>query len=172
MSSFPIDVGAISAIYFCNVGASSFQKIRPQRTQGIEISDSLPREFVQEIGTPLQSGLYSVVISMNFLSDDPTIWKIAKGISLSGDVNDPPGNQVYSVFVLNANPKLEKSYYFPTVATYKPLNTNYNKDKPTILSLTLIGTDRSSATNLLDKGTFPYLLTTYGLSGKVPIWGY
>ncbi len=172
MSSFFVPVGAISAIFVANLGASSFQKLRSYRTNGAEISDSLPREFVQEVGGPLQAGFYNVSLNMTFLSDDATIYKIAKGISLSGNVNDPPGNQVYSVFVLNANPKLEKSYYFPAVATYKPLTTNYNKDKPTIMPITLIGTDRSSVTNLLDKGTFPYLLTTYGLSGKIPIWGY
>jgi hypothetical protein len=171
MSSFIIPVGPASAIFCCNLGASSFQKLKAYRTNGIEVSDSLPREFTQESG-PLQAGFHSISLNVTFLSDDATIYKIAKGISLSGNVNDPPGNQVYSLFVLNANPKLEKSYYFPAVATYKPLTTNYNKDKPTIMPITLVGTDRNPAVNLLDKGTFPYLLTTYSLSGKVPIWGY
>lgn len=173
MSNILIPAGSPNALFFAVAasGSSVFQKIKAKATGGISIEENFPRTFVVSANQTEQSGLYTVTVSMSFIGEYDTVWKIARGIDLSLSVNSPPANTVYSLFILNNNKTQPKSFYFPSLSVFQPLRDNQDNDKATIVPIVLTGTSRDPS-NLMFKDKFPNLLTDHSLSGRVPIFGY
>lgn len=162
MALISIPIGVQTAFFIGNFGATgTLERIYTPRTGGIQIREEVPRVYLPFLNSTVQSNLHSVNLATSFLTDTGTVYKVAKGISLSGSVNDAPSNQKYVLFIANAGDNL-KSYVLPEVYVESALEVPYNKRGPTAIQIKFTGANRDPEYDLLVQGTLDEMSTYLG----------
>ena len=120
MPSISLTAQVFSSIFIGNSSSSSpLTVITELRTNGARISEELPTSYVVSEGQEIQSGNHTYSVRLEFLADSGIVTRISRGLSISGNINDPISTTQYSLLLLSPNPLKENSYYFPKVRVEK-----------------------------------------------------
>lgn len=168
MPSNSIKAAPFSSAFIGDSASSiALEVISDLRTNGAVISETLPTVFLPSLGRDIQSGNHTVSVTLTFLGDSDLTTKLARGIPISGDPDDPPGTSLYSLLLLYPDTTEKSSYYFPSMRVDKNFSANYSKGVVTSVAVTFTGEARSVSTNIFYKDTPAALDTIMG--SKSPI---
>jgi len=158
--SYIIPVGVPSAVFVGNYNdAQPLKKIFAERTGGIKVQENYPRTYVPSLNATVQSGIHTVTLQIAFLAENQLVWNIARGLSVyDSNMNNTEGNQQYTIFLLYADKKVPKCFFFPQIQVTSPLDVNENKDKPTIMPITFTAFNRDPSVVLLQRDSLKNFL--------------
>lgn len=158
MPSNIITAQVFSSIYIGNYSSSSpLTLITELRTNGAEISEDLPTTYVTSEDQEIQSGNHIYTVKLEFIADTGIITRITRGLSISGNINDPISTTQYSLLLLSPDSTKENSYYLPKVRVEKVRKLSYTKRAVTTQVVTFLSEHRLVTTNLMYQGTHSYL---------------
>lgn len=169
MSNISTPSGAFSSVFVGSFSASTpLIRVSNQRTGGSTPEINTPTEY--NIGTNSFeiSGLSTVKCSLQFYTDTGIPFLLDRSLPVeTGSINDPPPAPAskYVVLLINAD-STKQSYLLQEVSTLTNLDPNYDKDKPTQITVTFVGTNISPS-YLVKFGTPTYLKSLLG--GRSPI---
>lgn len=168
MSSQSITVGPIVAMYVGDsTGMDVLTPIMEARTGGISFNYNIGEDFLDVVGNSVQSSRASLQTNVTFFGNDPTIVKLANGLSLSATNSyDPSTFNLYEVLMLSADPT-KPSILIPNCYTLKKINLNFDKDKLSVVPVTFFATNRNRFTQLFYLDTQEVLAGILG--GRSPI---
>jgi len=154
MANRPIEVAAFSAVYVGDSTSSSqLTYISTLRTGGATLNYTIPESFFDVATNSLQTDYAKISINLQFLSDDDTAVKLAMG-NLPSTTNPDDSSTFSTLSVLLLHPdgaNGNHSIYIPKCYAKKEVNLNYNKDKVTIVPLSLSFQNRNRFTPLFYK---------------------
>lgn len=111
----------------------------------------------------VQSGNWTVRITLTFLKDSSDLLvRLCRGLTISADLNSPPGTNQYTLLLISPNPDQKDSYFFPRVRTEKVREVNYSKSNATALQITFIAEDRNPNNAIIYANTSAGLVSTMG----------
>lgn len=94
-------IGPFAGIYVGLTGqASALTQVNAVRTNGGEVFDILPSEYVPAINAPVQTGNHTAGVTLEFMSTDDQTTCLAKGLPLGSDINGTPGMSQYAVLLV------------------------------------------------------------------------
>lgn len=168
MSLVKGNAGSFSAVFLGDTGVGTvLTKLKPLRTGGCSVDEEVNREWVDSVGNQVQSGRHTIQTTLTFYDDGDMITKIARGIPLTGNATDPPGDAQYVLFLVNSNPLTPNSYLLPSCQTITRFVANYDKGNPTQVAITFTDQDRDRTANIEYKNTQAALKAILG--GRSPI---
>lgn len=170
MALIRLPIGAQTAFFIGDYTATStpLTRIWSFRTGGAILTDSTPSEYLVGINARAQTELRQIRLSITFLADNDTVYKLAGSVPLTGSVNDGPTvSTEYTIFLANPS-ELGNCYVIPKCSVIATREVNYNKDKATGIRITFEANTRDPdpATEPLVKGSITTLNTL--LAGKAP----
>lgn len=161
MAKIKVPVGVHSAI-FCGDYSSSAKltRIWPLRTDGLELTDDNPGEYLPGLNTYEQSDVRRVSLTATFMADTGTVYKLSRKLALTADGNDPsiPRNK-YIVFI--ASKDLE-SHILEECSVVSAMRVPYGKKDATKIRITFEGTHRNPDYNLLNSGSLTLMASSLG----------
>lgn len=165
MPNYNILVSPMMAVFVASASGGDWQRINTTTclTGGISISATRQDSYEPVMDNAVQSDYQIVTVNMTGYGDDDLFYKISQGINIGGSINDPPSNEQYRLVLIHPT-EGQHSYYFPKVRTQKSLTLNFNKDKATILPVTLIAQNRNTATQLMVKNTSVIVKSLAGIT--------
>jgi hypothetical protein len=156
-------IGPFAGIYVGLTGqASALTQVNAVRTNGGEVFDILPSEYVPAINAPVQTGNHTAGVTLEFMSTDDQTTCLAKGLPLGSDINGTPGMSQYAVLLVGYG---SDNYYLPRARTEKLVRRNYNKRSTTNTSIAFTGENRDASVKLIYKGTLAELQTIMSTAG-------
>lgn len=160
-------LSSFNAIYLGIAGATgTLIKFQGKKKSNVVISDVTPRVYVPSEAAFVQAGPHSVSVSITFIADSDLVWKVSRGIPLTGTVNDAPTMTRYCLFLMSNNKVQKKSFWFPNLGIESALNAPYD-GVVTEIPIKFVIQDRDLSTLLIAKGTYSDLKTAY-LSSRLP----
>lgn len=150
-------IGAFTACYVGLYGQTTpLSQLVSVRTEGAEVGEDLPTDFVLSLDSPVQSGNHIVRVTLSFLSTSKELTALVRGL-LPGasDINTPIGQTQYSLMLVTGIG--QDNYYFPQVRTEKTYKRTYSKKSPTVTSIVFIAEKRDVTVNIINKGTLAEL---------------
>lgn len=130
MPSINIPIFSFAGIYLGNYGvASPLTQIFDMRTNGAQLNEKFPTDFVSVLGNRIQSENHSFDVTLTFYSDADVVSDVSRGRPINdSNAYGAPGNQLYSLLLVD--PFATDSFFFPKISTVKSRTTEYRKDKP------------------------------------------
>lgn len=165
MPSFEVPVGVQSELYIGDYAASStvLVPIGAQRTSGIQIVEDSPRTYIRALDTYEFTGPHKITLTATFLAENDTVWKVARGIALTGSINDAPANNHYVLYLVYSSDTIKKTYYFPKMCILSALEVPYGKDRVTAIRITFGLETPNYSTVLMKRGTPTTLAADLGV---------
>lgn len=162
MSSIASLAGSFSGC-FCGMLAAStpLERVSEQRTEGCSPTDVTPSEYNVALNLFVQSGPRTVTFSLTFYTDKNLPAKLAKSVDLAGDLNQAPNPQNKYVLLLT-NTNGGKSFLFNEISVIPSYDPNYDKDKPTQITVNFITTNLDPEYDLYTQGTVAELAAILG----------
>lgn len=163
MPNIPVISSPFSAVYVGDAYLSTvLQKVFCLRTDGAAIKEEVEQVWNPATRTWEQDGDHVVTVTLTFLFGDDTTRKLVRGLSLAAlDVNDPPGEQMYSLLLIHPQATLKESRWLPEVRTVRSWETNHQKDKGTQYVIEFEGRNRDATADLLIAETTATLKSSY-----------
>lgn len=131
-------------------------------TGPINITESLPEQFVPGLDVTIQTGLHEIQATATFYGDSDTLLKLSRGISLSDSADSAPEFTTYSLLLVYPDDTANSSWYFPQVRVVHNTPLNYSKDAATVLPLNFIWQDRDRYNTIFYKDTIDNLIPIMG----------
>jgi hypothetical protein len=153
-----LKIGAQSKFFIGMFGSSNvLTSIKVLKTDGNDLLNDVPNEYVPGINSYEQSDLRKVSLTATFYSDTGLVWNLANKQDLGDPVNaaSDPSNQ-YVVFIAD---QIVSSYILPQVSVVSATNLKYSKGICVQAKITLEFQHRNPAyappgfDNLLVQGT-------------------
>ena len=164
MPLISVPIGPIRAFYVGIYGDSSvLTRIFDIRTGGNELAETLPSDPLPVLNYgSIQADLHKVETTITFNSVSDTIIRMARGLALSADINDPMGQSEYAILMLCGNFSKKESYYLPRVITDKNNTINRSKTTATASAIRYYINDRDVTVDLHYQGTAAELKVIMG----------
>lgn len=169
MPTFNFNIGPFSSIY---VGLSNssdvLTPITAITTGPITFVENTPEAFLPGIQTTIQSGQHEVSVNATFYNDDDLVLRLARGLDLlSGNIDDPPEFNTYSLLLLHPDENIKSSYYLPQVRVVHNISLNYEKTRCTEMSLTFTWQDRNRYNRIYYQDTYDNLAAIMGFRSPI-----
>lgn len=159
-------VYTFASIYLGDAAPASGQLVNVPniRTQGVRISDTTPSTYFPWLGISGMDGLREVRVETQYYdSSSSSIVELAsRGVSLSGDLNDPSDLQLYSLLMVSPNEDVRESYYFPVVRTEIDYSAAFLKDAGIVVPVTFFIQVEDLTKEPYSKETVANLITEMG----------
>lgn len=134
------------------------------RTQGVQITDNTPSVFLPWLSVSAMSDLREVRVDTQYYdsSSSSIVELISKGISLSGDINDPSDLQMYSLLLIAPNEYTRESFYFPKVRTEINYSASFTKDNGIVIPVSFFIQTEDLTKEPYSKDTVANLISEMG----------
>lgn len=158
---------ALSSVWVGDFGNTSKQtRIDAIRYNGCTVAESLPGTFIPGPNIVIQTGNWTVKVTLNFYVDgkDELPINLSRGLTLSQDSGATPDNAFYSLLLVPPDSSL-KAIYIPKCFTENTgLSTAFLKTGPQTLTPILRAESRSVNISplLIYRDTLPNLQTQMG----------
>jgi hypothetical protein len=163
----PLIQPTIFAPAACYVGDQTSGAVLTQvgaiRSSGFNFSETQPGTYLEVAQNEAQSGRHQVTFDLTFISDDPNVVKIARGLSLSaGSINAVPTKNMYTVLILSPNAFTQTSYLFYFALPTDSWKASYRKDDVAAITTSFLCQSRDINTQLFFKDTYQNLASQLG----------
>lgn len=169
MSTLITPAGSFTSCWVGTFGASSqLTRIPLVRTKEVNPHASTPTEYVSGLNIFVQSGDQKVEFEIHFYADTGLAIKLARCLAINEtNINNVPNPaRKYQLLLFNSDPT-KMSYYFNEISTKLDLFPNYEKEKPTELSVGFVAQNPNLAANIISVGSATTSPNIYDLMGPV-----
>ncbi len=165
-------IGAFQNCFINDYGTTSkLLKIPSLRTDGVDCEEEQPRDYMPFLGTTVQSGLVKVTCTINFYGSGDLIYKVSRGVSVSGTINAASGQGRYSILCVYPSITEKRSFWFPDVNIKSAMKIKASKKAPSGISITFEANSISPADVRIYKGSLSELQVIVG-SSRWPLLFY
>lgn len=163
-----LKIGPFAAFYVGDYGSSDvLTRIVAINTGPINITESLPEQFLPGLQKTIQTGLHEVQGTLNFYGDDDNIIRLSRGIKLTDPVDGAPEFNTYSLLLLYPDESANSSYFFPQVRFVHNTALNFEKTRATEINLNFLWQDRNRYNNIFYKGNYDDLAAIMGSNSPI-----
>lgn len=163
MAVIELKIGVPTSLYIGDsIDTSPLALLGVIGTGPINITETLPEQFVPGLSITIQAGLHEIQATGTFLGDSDTLLKLSRGISLSDSVDSAPEFTTYSLLLVYPDDTANSSWYFPKVRVVHTTPINYSKTEATVLPLTFIWQERDRYIPIFYKNTIDNLIPIMG----------
>jgi hypothetical protein len=168
MPARSIIIYPFSLVYVGNYGSSDvLTRVTALRTRGASIEESFPTQWLRCLDdaysyNTIQSDFHTARVTLAFYCGDDMTVRLTRGLSISADINDPPGNANYILLLVAPSETDKESYFLPRVRVEKVREVRYSKEEATVIEVTFLATARNPNTSIIYKNTPAALDSTMG----------
>lgn len=171
MSSQSPRAYVFDAVYLGNCAPASgiLSKVPDIRTNGITVNDVTPTEYISWLGITCLTGNRVVTVEAQFYdsSNSDLVDLAAKGISLTGGLNDPSTLQNYTLLLVSPEPDKKDNFYFPIIRTEIKYSKAFKKDGGIIIPITFTIEANNLTDNLYNQTTVDNLVILMGVRSPI-----
>lgn len=154
-------IGPFAALYVGLTGqASALTQVNSIRTNGADLSEGLPSEYVVSIDGPIQVGNHVASVTLEFLGTADETTCLVKGLPLGSDINSYMAQSQYALLLVTGEGS--DNYYFPKVRTERTYRRSYNKRAATTTAIVFTAENRDVTTPIIYKGTLALMASAAG----------
>ncbi len=159
-------IGVQSGFYVGSMAATGtvLTRIRARRTEGLEIIDITPSEYVVGIDQRAETDLRKVTLTAHFYNDSQTIYNLANNVSFSATgLNSPCDySEKFMIFIVDSASASQKCYILSDMNAVGGRRIPYKKDAPTVIDVNLEANKYNPDDTVIQKGTAAELGTILG----------
>ncbi len=161
----PIATQSVFFIGSQSATGTKLTRVWATKTQGNDLEDVTPTEFVQGIGQRAQSDLRKVNLTCRFYNDSQIVYNIANNIPIAatGFNNPCDYTEKYVILIIDRAAGSDKCYLLSDTNSVGGRRIPYKKNSAIIITTNFEANERDPSYPVLIRGTSAYLQSVLGV---------